>query len=109
MILIGTPHTKNAGYYLSSDVHGKREADIRTCTHCQAVIKMQVWKDDGGFCRKCNAPICAHCADQALIYGCIPFMQRLEKVTDTLIKFTQHLRVAGLEANAANIPRIILP
>ena len=96
-IIIGTPHTKNAGYYMSGGPHGKREADIRTCPHCQAVIKMQLWKDDGGFCRKCNAPICAHCADRALVFGCEPFMQRLEKFTDAVVKYQQYIKVAGLE------------
>jgi hypothetical protein len=59
MIIIGTPHTKGAGYYKNDDTASggkKSEADIRTCTHCQAVIKMQAWKEDGGFCGKCMGP-----------------------------------------------------
>jgi hypothetical protein len=100
MILIGTPHAKGSGYYLNDDTNSggqKAEADIRTCTHCQCVIKMQEWKDDGAFCRKCNAPICAHCGDRALVYGCEPFLMRLERFTNAVVKYRQHLKVAGLE------------
>ena len=42
--IIGTPHTRNAGY-LGADTGGhnsrKVEADIKICTHCETVIAMQ--------------------------------------------------------------------
>lgn len=101
MIIIGTPHTKNAGYYMNDDRNGGgklSEADIRTCVHCQALIKMQEWKDDGGFCRTCHAPICGPCGDDMLKYGCVPFLKRLEKHTDAVVKFERYLKFAGLEA-----------
>ena len=61
-INIGTPHTKGAGYFVNglnlTPNQGREEADIRTCPHCQYVIKMQEWKNDGAWCYKCNAPVC---------------------------------------------------
>lgn len=99
MIIIGTPHTKGAGYYKNDDTASggkKSEADIRTCTHCQAVIKMQEWKEDGGFCGKCMAPICSFCADKMQTRGCEPFMQQLEKLVDANYRFRQIRKLAGL-------------
>jgi hypothetical protein len=83
MIIIGTPHTKGAGYYKNDDTASggkKSEADIRTCTHCQAVIKMQAWKEDGGFLWQVYGPdLFVHCADKMQTRGCEPFMQQIEK------------------------------
>lgn len=79
---IGTPHTKGAGYFLDGknlNVSQRTEADIRTCTHCQAVIKMQEWKVEGAWCGRCRAPICHPCGARAEIWGCEPFLKKLEK------------------------------
>jgi len=96
---IGTPHTHNAGYLLNNkdDARTKQEADIQTCWHCQAVINMQKWKDDGAFCRTCMKPICTACGDRMLIYGCEPFLKKLENATNAAIKYAQFLKVAGLD------------
>lgn len=80
MIIIGTPHTRGSGYYMNNDrPSGGRlsEADIRTCPHCQAVIKMQEWARAPvqNFCLKCMAPACNNEACQ----DCIPFMRRIEQ------------------------------
>ena len=99
--VIGTPHTRNAGYYRNDDrVAGGRlaEADVRTCTHCQAVIKMQDWKQDGAWCGKCNAPICTHCGARAEIYGCEPFMMQLERAMGLGHKYEQFRKLAGLDS-----------
>jgi hypothetical protein len=107
MILIGTPHTRNAGYYLNDDPNGKkREADIQTCWHCQRVIKMHEWKQDGAFCRGCMHPICGPCGDQMLLFGCVPFLKKLDLFTDAVVKYQQHLKVAGLDP--VNPPSIII-
>lgn len=79
MILIGTPFSRNAGYYQNDDRNsGGRlsEADVRTCPHCQAVIKMQEWKaaPEQNFCLKCMAPACNNPACQ----DCVPFMKQIE-------------------------------
>jgi hypothetical protein len=98
---IGTPHTHNAGYYRNDDTPaGGRlsEADVQTCKHCQRVIKMQEWKGSGGWCSKCQSPLCDDpvCAARTATYGCVPFLQRLEQFAESQVKFSQHLKIAGL-------------
>lgn len=98
--VIGTPHTHNSGYYKNDDrLSGGRlsEADVQSCTHCQAVIKMQEWRIEGAWCSKCSAPICVNCGARAVVYGCEPFLAQLEKYFDSTIKYQQHLKIAGLE------------
>jgi len=108
-MIVGTPHTHNAGYLLNDDRNSggkKTEADIQTCWHCQKVINMQLWRDDGAFCRGCMKPICAQCGDRMIIYGCEPFIKTIERYTDAVVKLQQHLKIAGLEP-AAPISLII--
>ena len=104
---IGTPHTRNAGYYYNWEVRGtKAEADVQTCTHCQAVILMQQWaktrdgKLAGGFCMRCNAPICEQCAPKMATEGCVPFIKKLEAELDMTVKLKQYIREAGFEPAA---------
>ena len=107
-ILIGTPFKHNAGYFVNDkDLRTRQEADVQTCSHCQAVILMQRWKDDGAFCRGCMKPICSLCGDRMLTYGCEPFLKRLEQFTDAMIKYDQYLKVAGLEPVAPKPPLIV--
>jgi hypothetical protein len=80
VIIIGTPHTHNSGYYKNDDRNsGGRlsEADIRTCPHCQAVIKMQEWAKAPvqNFCLKCMQPACNTEACQP----CVPFIKKIEQ------------------------------
>lgn len=99
MAFIGTPHTKGAGYYVNNQaLRNKDEADVRTCTHCQAVILMQQWKTDGGFCGRCMAPICGPCADRMLSHGCEPFIKQLERALDIRYKLSQFRKLAGIDA-----------
>jgi hypothetical protein len=104
--IIGTPYARNAGYFMNDDTAsgGQRvEADIRTCTHCQAIIKMQEWKriEDGkmagGWCSRCMAPICGPCATKALTHGCTPFVELLEKSLAMDSKLAAYRKLAGLE------------
>lgn len=100
MIISGTPHAKGAGYYRNDDTASggkKTEADVRTCTHCQKVILMQAWKDDGGFCGKCMAPICGLCADRMDAHGCEPFVKKIETALEIESKLHQYRKLAGLE------------
>lgn len=108
-MLIGTPHLHHAGYLLNDDRNSggkKTEADIQTCWHCQVVINMQEWKHDGAFCRGCMHPICGPCGDQMLIYGCVPFIKKIEAFTDAVVKLQQHLKILGLEPVAPRSPLI---
>ena len=78
MIVIGTPHTRGSGYAINDqDLKSKQEADVQTCPHCQAVIKMQDWAKASvqNFCLKCMKPTCANPACQ----HCVPFVQQLER------------------------------
>lgn len=87
-MIIGTPYTKGAGYFLNDkELRTRQEADVRTCTHCQGVIKMQEWKDQGAWCGKCFAPICDKCGERAAIHGCEPFMKKLEAFAKSQMRF----------------------
>lgn len=102
---IGTPHTKGAGYYLADkELSTRREADIRTCTHCQKLIKMQAWKDDGGYCSKCSAPICGPCATRAMTFGCEPFIKKIEQYAGSVMRFERFQKFAGLDALVPHNP-----
>jgi hypothetical protein len=99
--IIGTPYAKGAGYYVNDDTPSggaKSEADIRTCTHCQAIIKMHDWREDGGWCSRCFAPICPHCADRMLTHGCEPFVKQIEEALQISSKVRHFRKLAGLEA-----------
>jgi hypothetical protein len=94
---LATPHTRGAGYFANNIEYGrKQEADVQTCPHCERVILMQKWKDDGGFCGRCMKPICGPCADRMLTHGCEPAMQRIERAFDSTVKLAQFRKIAGL-------------
>ena len=110
--IIGTPHTKNAGHLIAQS-GGYRsvteECDIRTCTHCQKVLKMNLWKEDGGWCSKCNAPICGPCADNMLLRGCEPWTKQIDQAFDQAVKLDQFRKLAGLDQPPANyVPKLIV-
>jgi hypothetical protein len=95
--IIGTPHTKNAGYFKNDDrVSGGKlaEADIQTCPHCQAVINMAQWKVDGGWCMQCNAPICNW---PACHQECTPFIKKIEQFAELSSKIAAFRKLAGLD------------
>lgn len=87
---IGTPHTKGAGYFINDkDLRTRQEADVQTCAHCQGILKMQDWKNEGGFCSREHKPLCLPCADRALIYGCEPFLKKLEQYAEQQMRFAK--------------------
>ena len=90
---IGTPFTKGAGYFLNDkNLRNRQEADIQSCPHCQAVIKMQAWKLEGAWCGKCMKPICAKCGARAAISGCEPFLKTIEQYAERQMRFA---KIAG--------------
>lgn len=97
-----TPHTRGAGYFYNDDrPSGGRmaEADVRTCPHCQAIIKMAEWdvlKDKGGFCTKCCAPLCQHCGRRMVLFGCTPFMKQLDQLVEMQHTYREFLELAGM-------------
>jgi len=56
------------------------EFDSKSCPHCQAVINMTTWKKEGGYCFKCDAPICHPCWGLMQKYGCTPFLRQVDLV-----------------------------
>lgn len=92
---IGTPHTKGAGYFVNDkDLRTRQEADVQTCSHCQAIIKMQEWKQEGAWCGKCMKPICCPCGTRALTFGCEPFLKKIEQYAEQQMRFA---RILGLK------------
>lgn len=91
--IIGTPHSKNAGYHRNDDRNSGgalTEGAIQTCPHCQAVIKLNQWKQDGGWCAKCQAPVCGsdnpQCMQQTDKFGCVPFAKKFDEYVESLLK-----------------------
>lgn len=113
--IIGTPHRHNVGYLINnqnfSTRGGRQEADIKTCGHCQRILRMHVWRVDGAFCTKCWSPICGNenpaCVHENKVYGCVPFLKRIELYAKAQIKFHQFVKMAGLEP-VAPPPSIIV-
>lgn len=112
MTFIGQAHSVNAGYFwndntASGGTHEK--SDVQSCTHCQRVIIMNEWravdrgsgKMSGGFCIKCNAPICAYCNKDFAQNGCVPFIKLIDQHHDATIKLAQFRKLAGLDSPPA--------
>lgn len=77
--------TKPGGYASWTGPMGiVRECDTFTCVHCNGIVFVGVIMvgapekepDLGGFCLKCNAPICGGCAGK----DCRPFGKWLERM-----------------------------
>ena len=104
--IIGTPHTHNCGnlsYVNGGTDQCRREADIRTCTHCQKVIDLAKWRDCGAWCAKCNAPVCGDgpCAVATDRYGCLPYIAKIERDFEIQGQLQQFRRIAGLDTPPA--------
>lgn len=98
--IIGTPHSHNSGHYINRDEHGKaKEDDVQTCKHCQAVILMREWQQEGGWCAKCESPLCNNkvCMEETHRLGCVPFVKKLEQNFEAEHKLAQFIKSAGLE------------
>jgi hypothetical protein len=76
-----------AGYLFNDDraSGGKvTEADILCCRHCEKILIKTRWKEDGGWCGRCGAPVCGPCADAITTKGCTPFIKRIDEQVDRL-------------------------
>lgn len=90
-----------SGYLLVDDTAsgGKRvEADMLGCFHCQALIPKAEWKagKSGAYCRQCDGPICAGCAQRMLSFGCEPFAKRFAATIDDHHRKTQNAKILGI-------------
>jgi hypothetical protein len=85
---------------------GLDECDILTCPHCQCTINYQAWRKDhskggthdqtGGWCRKCEAPVCPTCTKRMLTFGCEPFIKLVDKVIRENHRREQNRKVLGI-------------
>jgi hypothetical protein len=97
--IIGTPHARRAGYLLNDNTASggkKQEADVVTCAHCQKIILLQKWKDDGGWCARCSKPVCGTCSDRMLTRGCEPFTKWVDEQSALAYRKSQLRKIAGL-------------
>lgn len=98
-LIIGGNLSHGAGYMLNDNRasgNGVKEADIVSCPHCQALIELALWKEDGGFCGKCNKPVCGPCADRMATKGCAPFVKLIEDHLDKVYRQQQNAKVLGI-------------
>ena len=98
MILIGTPHTHNAGYLRNDDRPGGgklTQADVQTCPHCQAVILMHEWSSgtESHFCTRCFKPTCGA---ERCVNECQPYIAYIEKILNHDYRIQQFRKMAGL-------------
>lgn len=98
--------TSGSGYLLNDNRaagEGKEECDVGLCPHCQTVIKLQQWRVLGtnqrGWCMHCMMPCCGNgpCAEEFVKHGCLPFVQKIEKLISEEHAKAQFRKVAGLE------------
>ena|SRR5216683_1163473 len=103
-ILIGTPHTKNCGHYYNDDTPSggkKSEADIQTCSHCQAIVNLQ--GSNFGWCQREMKPLCNTCGIRAHTHGCEPFLKKIEAALDDNYHKAQFRKIAGLEGEYKSV------
>lgn len=93
---IGTPYTKGAGYFINDkNLRTRQEADVQTCSHCQAVIFMQEWKKRGAWCGKCMKPLCLQCGKRTKLFGCEPFAQKFDQFNEEQTRLAKVLKEVG--------------
>ena len=93
-----------AGYYINDERasgDGVDEADVLTCPHCEKIIKLQDWRKEreqggGGWCRKCQAPVCGPCLDRMLVFGCEPWLKRIDRAFEENYRRAQNRKVLGI-------------
>ena len=98
--VIGTPHARGAGYVMNDDTASggkKMQGDVQTCAHCQTVIIMQQWKENGAWCSRCGHPICVNCGVRMDTHGCENFLRHLEQSIGGEEKLSHFRKLAGID------------
>jgi len=89
-----------AGYYLNDNRASggkKAEDDLFICTHCEQTLLKAVWKQAGGMCTVCAAPICITCYDRTHRFGCEgPMVKKLETAVNEAYRREQNAKVLGI-------------
>ncbi len=61
------------------------EQDTVACSHCQAVVLVEHYQAQGGWCWGCGKPICYLCAEHAKKVGrCEPFTKQVDELVDAV-------------------------
>ena len=74
---------------------GVEEADVWTCSHCQAIILVNKWKQEGGFCHSCDKPICFTCFEKAKVEGCVPWRKKVDSALENRYRMEQNAKILG--------------
>ncbi len=83
---------RHASYCRASGPDGTQEWDAFTCVHCQAIVRIAPRASasaSGGWCGRCNQPICGPCAATG---QCTPWEKQMERIEAR----DRFLRSAGL-------------
>ena len=99
--------THQSGYLFNDDraAGGKvSEADIIACPHCESLISYQDWRKEraqgggltGGWCRKCSAPVCGPCLNRMLVFGCEPYLKKIDQAVKDSYRRQQNRKVLGI-------------
>ena len=101
-VIVRTTSVEGAGYLLIDNTASggvKIEDDIFTCGHCEKVLRLSQWKEEGGFCGRCQSRICcnpadpAHsCAHRMDVYGCEVFKRQIDRILDDNHRRAQNLK-----------------
>jgi hypothetical protein len=93
---IGTPYTNGAGYFINDkNLRTRQEADVQTCSHCQAVLLMQEWQRRGAWCGKCMKPLCLQCGKRTKVFGCEPFSEKFGRFVEKEAALAKVLKEVG--------------
>ena len=60
------------------------EQDCVACAHCQAVVIVEHYVKQGGWCWHCGATLCYLCAETAKTEGCVPFKKQIDELVDRM-------------------------
>lgn len=61
------------------------EQDCVACNHCQAVVLVEKYQAQGGWCFGCGKPICFQCAEHAKRVGrCEPWTKQVDDLVDAM-------------------------
>jgi len=93
-----------AGYHLNDDTNSggqKIEHDVIACTHCERLLFVADWKKErsqggGTVCRKCQSPVCGPCGERMIVFGCEPFLAKLDKMIEASERKAQNRRILGI-------------
>ncbi len=96
--------TDGAGYHLNDDSNSggkKLEHDVISCTHCETLMFVQDWKKErkqggGTVCRKCQAPVCGPCGERMILFGCEPFLEKIDRIIEENYRKEQNRKVLGI-------------